>query len=370
MISGTRGSAVERFIHIEEVRGSSPLGSTVNILFFSRLFYPHIGGVEKHVLEVSKTLIKKGHKIIIITEKFKSSLKDREKLDRIKIYRIPVGDNKWFKKFRIWFWLFKHLSLIKNADIIHCHDVFFWYLPFRFLYLTKKVFTTFHGYENYPLKSKDILMRKIAEKLSKGNICIGDFIKKWYGTKADYVTYGGVKAINIKNQKLNIKNYNSAVFIGRLDEQTGIKIYVEAVKLIRKKIPNFKFAIIGDGKFRRKVEKDFKVLGFQQNPEKNFFKYNFAFVSRYLSILEALATKRLVFAVYDNPLKEDYLKLTPFSKYIIIFSSPIELVSKISFYLDHPKEKEKIVESAYKWVKKNTWNEMTNTYLRLWKKSF
>ena len=31
--------------------------SVMNILFMSRLFYPHIGGVEKHVLEVSKLLI-------------------------------------------------------------------------------------------------------------------------------------------------------------------------------------------------------------------------------------------------------------------------------------------------------------------------
>lgn len=86
--------------------------------------------------------------------------------------------------------------------------------------------------------------------------------------------------------------------------------------------------------------------------------------------MEAIAAKRLVFAVYDNPLKEDYLRMTTFSKYIIIFNSPSELVSKISFYLENLREKEKIVESAFNWVKKETWDEMTNTYLKLWKKSF
>ena len=38
-----------------------------------------------------------------------------------------------------------------------------------------------------------------------------------------------------------IKNENSAIFIGRLDEQTGILTYTKAIEIIRKKIPNFDF---------------------------------------------------------------------------------------------------------------------------------
>lgn len=348
----------------------------MSILFFSRSFYPHIGGVEKHVLEISKRLVAKGHSVSVVTEELSTKdIPKHESINSIEVYRIPVGRNDWLRKFRIWGEIWKLRNLIKTSNIVHCHDVFFWYLPFRFLYLTKKVFTTFHGYESFPLKSKDIAMRKIAEKLSMGNICIGHFMKKWYGTKPTHTAYGGVDALDIKNHpfgklRTKIKNGNGVLFVGRLDEQTGILTYVDAVKLIRKKNPYFKFEIIGDGKFRQEIERDFKVLGFQKNPEKYFLKYNFAFVSRYLSILEAMAAKRLVFAAYDNPLKEDYLRMAPFSKYIIIFSSPSELVSKISFYIDNPKEKEKIIESAYSWVKKCTWEEMTNIYLKLWKVKF
>ena len=90
-------------------------------------------------------------------------------------------------------------------------------------------------------------------------------------------------------------------------------------------------------------------------------------MSGYLSILEAMAAKRLVFAVYGNLLKEDYLRMAPFSKYIVISNSLSELVSKIYFYLDNLKEKEKIINDAYNWVKKQTWEEMTSIYLKLWK---
>lgn len=205
----------------------------MNIVFFSRLFYPHIGGVEKHVLEISRILIKKGHKVTVVTEKHSQDLKAKEIIEGIEVLRIPNLRDGKLKKFKIWNWLLSNRKIIKNADIIHCHDVFFWYLPFRILYFNKPVFTTLHGYEDYPLKSSYILMHRISEKLSKGNICIGDFMKKWYNTKPDFVTYGAVEIPNSKLQIVNRVKQESAVFIGRLDKQTGILTYVEAIEIIK-----------------------------------------------------------------------------------------------------------------------------------------
>jgi glycosyltransferase involved in cell wall biosynthesis len=337
----------------------------MNILFFSRLFYPHIGGVEKHVLEVSRILLKKGHKITVVTEDYTKGLRVREDVQGISVYRIPNLREGKIKKFQIWKWLWINRTLIKETDIVHCHDVFFWYLPFRFLFPFKKIFTTFHGYEGYPVRLKSIFMHRISEKLSMGNICIGDFIKKWYGTKPTYVAYGG--ANEIKNEKLKINNEESAIFIGRLEEETGILTYTKAVEIIKKKIQNFDFLVIGDGSLKAQVSKKIKVLNPVTNILEYLQNYNFAFVSGYLSILEAMAAKKLVFSAYDNPLKEDYLRQAPFSKFILISSSPLELVSKMSFYLDNPKAGEKLTEKAYEWVKKCTWDEMVNTYLKLWK---
>lgn len=196
----------------------------MKILFFAPQFYPHIGGVEKHVLEISKRLVEKRSKVTIITEqvdnafqsikapyhsKFnsaneakktkqavKSAQINRKKIENFDVYYLRFGKPGFFKKFRIWWQLFKLRDLIKNADIVHCHDVFFWYLPFRFLYPTKPVYTTFHGYEtNFPPSKKAIFIRKVSEQLSNGTICVGGYIKKWYGAKPDYVVYGGVNEI-------------------------------------------------------------------------------------------------------------------------------------------------------------------------------
>ncbi|MCL5438714.1 MAG: glycosyltransferase family 4 protein, partial [Patescibacteria group bacterium] len=230
----------------------------MTIIFFSRLFFPHIGGVEKHVFEISKKLIKQGHKVIVVTEQHDKKLNLRESYFGIKIYRIPfkfVNKENWIKKFNIWFWFWKNLKLIESADIAHYHDVFFWYLPFRFIFPNKKVFTTFHGYEGNKIPSKKaVLMHKIAEKFSYGNICVGDYLKKWYGTKPTYITYGGIGILPINTDTTNkYQSKNKILFIGRLEEETGIMVYLEALKILKEKRLNFIFTVFGDGSLRQKA---------------------------------------------------------------------------------------------------------------------
>lgn len=338
----------------------------MNILFLARRFYPEIGGVEKHVMEVSKRLIQKGHQVTIISEGTNDSL-PHETLDEIEIYRIFVGSDDPLKKFRIWKSLGNLKKVLEWADVVHCHDVFFWYLPFRFIFPQKPVYTTFHGYESYPITKKAIRVRNLSEKLSWGNICIGDFIKKWYGTTPTYVSYGAVSLPASQSDKKIQKE--SAVFIGRLDDQTSVLEYVKAIKLLKKSYPQFAFLVVGDGEQKKLIEKKVKTLGFQKNPEKYFNDYHFAFVSRYLTILEAFAAKKLVIAVYDNPVKEDYLRMTPYAQWIVIEKTPEKIAERVVALLQNPKKESEMINAAYLWVTKQSWEKMVNMYLALWSKT-
>jgi glycosyltransferase involved in cell wall biosynthesis len=367
----------------------------MRILFLTRRFYPEIGGVEKHCLKISQELLRKGHDITVVSElstdskgKIKNNYHSLEQSDTnrikqnqpvkstyfeqfkfkgIKVVSFDFGKKNWFKKFRIWHALIREKSLIIDSDIVHCHDVFFWYLPFRIMFPRKKVFTTFHGYESYPIALKAIIVRKISEWLSSGTICVGEFMKKWYFANPDFVIYGGADKPETGNQKSSSKLRaggirNGALFIGRLDEQTNILEYCQAVKKIRKKIPDFEFVVAGDGKYRKLAEKYGKVLGFVKNPEKLLQKYRFAFISRYLAILEALAANRPVFAYYDNPIKEDYLKMTPFAKYINIVNNPEKIALIVQKYYSNTK----IDQSGIFWSQKLSWSKVTAVYEKLW----
>lgn len=342
----------------------------MKILMFAPLFPPHIGGVEKHVKRLSEELIKKGYEIIVVTIKHYNSLPDFEELNKIKVYRFPR-----MKLSKIWFWIYKNRYLIKDADIIHCHDFgafIYWYLPFRFLYFLKPVFITFHGHEGIiPIPKKILFRRKVAEFLTKGNICIGDFIPKWYGTKANFISYGGVDILTTVN---NTKS-EGAVFIGRLEKDTGIMTYIDAIKILKKEYNiSFEVDIYAGGSLREILEKiikenelSVKLHGFVENPMNYLIKSKFAFVSGYLSILEAMINKKLVFSVYENELKKDYLTLIPNSKNMMVIpSSPEKLAEKVAYYYKAPEKAEEIIKNAYNFAKKQTWGNVANTYLRLW----
>lgn len=348
----------------------------MKILFFSRLFYPHVGGVERHVYEVSRELVERGHKVTIVTEKFDKDSAEHQEFEGMEVYRIPVGKNEWLKKFIIWRWLFRHRKLMQKADIIHCHDVFFWYLPFRFFYLTKKVYTTFHGYEGNLIPSKKaILMHKIAEKLSFGNICVGDFLQKWYGTKANYVTYGGVKIPNKASgfRKIEYGKKISVAFLGRLEDETGIMIYLRALKIAHTRGFPVQLVVLGDGTFRSEAERYCSAQkipavfkGFVTNIEKYLADVHFVFTSRYLGILEAMVLRKFVFAVYNNVIKKDYLRMAPFSDYISITKDEHSLAEEIVFYIQNQQVAFKMSQEGSSWVKQQPWEHMADMYLQLW----
>ncbi len=341
----------------------------MKIVFFSRRFYPDIGGVEKHVYEISKELIKKGHEIIVITESegFESSYQE------IKIKRIKNTPDNWFKKFNIWKWIFINISVLNEANIIHIHDVFFWYLPFRFIFPFKKVYVTFHGYEGDGIpKRKAILMHKIAEKLSKGNICVGDYIKKWYGTNPTLVTYGAVDFPKVKHNQH--KKKNKVIFLGRLEKETGILEYLKTMKLLHEKNIKLTLDVFGDGALRKKAENysrknnlNVNFMGFVSNASSLIGNYEYVFTSRFLGTLESFVFKRLVFCLYNNEIKKDCFYLSPFKNFIIIQNNPKKLSNQIQNYLNNPEEFDKNIEKAYDWVSKMTWKKLSNQYLELWK---
>jgi len=331
----------------------------------SQLYTPHIGGVERHMQNLNKILVEKRCNVTVITEKFDERLKNRISIDRVEVIRFKHLKIKFLGLFLIWFSLLKKIRIINQADIVHIHDVFVWYLPFRFLFPRKPVYITFHGYPSYPLSKKAIFYQKIAEKLTRGNICIGDFITKWFGTKPSIISYGAVNLKKFKPFSVNSFKYD-AIFSSRLDKQTGILLYIKTIRILKKKGINFKLLVLGNGKYRKEAERYSTCKGFVSDPSPYFKQARFAFVSRFLAIMEAFASKKLVFAVYDDSLKEDYLKMSPFSKWIIIEKNPEKLANKIEFYMNNMDKARPLIDSAYKWVKGQTWEKMAGNYLELW----
>src|SRR3989344_2866024 len=188
----------------------------MNIVFLCRLYYPHVGGVEKHVLGISE-ILKKNHHITIVTEQYDSGLKTDEVVDGIQVLRIPVaGVGERQKKWVIWRWIWQHRQLFGQADFIHAHDVVYWTYPIKLIHPHKKIFATFHGWEGlYPIPFKNILKKRLDAWLCAGTICVGDYISRWYGIKPTLVTYGAVDLPS--SSQTPYPKPTTLLYLGRLD---------------------------------------------------------------------------------------------------------------------------------------------------------
>jgi len=120
-----------------------------------------------------------------------------------------------------------------------------------------------------------------------------------------------------------------AIFIGRTDPDTGLDAY-------------------------RQIPIKLDIYTNVPNAARFIPKYDFAFVSRYLTILEALAAGVPVLAHYNNKIKYDYLAMAPFAKFIHIFQ--------------YPKQADLIIKQGQIWAKQQTWKKLASIYEKLWQK--
>jgi glycosyltransferase involved in cell wall biosynthesis len=337
----------------------------MRIVMLCRLYSPHIGGVERHVQGLSRELLKRGHKITIVTEQYSDELPLRETIEGVEVFRIPrLSSNN---KQKVWVWMLENLQIFKDAELVQAHDVFWWYLPIRYIFLQKPVFTTFHGYENVEGPTTGAkFSRKISEFLSCKTLAIGGWMQKWYGQNPDLVSYGAANA-----QNSPVPKENTAVFVGRLDIDTGIMEYVQAMLLFAGKI---KLDIYGEGILKTKLEKMIKnhkyiqLCGTTDASEAVFTSHRFVFASQYLSMLEAMQIGRQVFSFANNEFKKDYIESFPTSKNLIVFSDPNELKVKIESVLKDPKIEIENINSARSWTKTQNWKHLADVYESLWQK--
>jgi glycosyltransferase involved in cell wall biosynthesis len=307
----------------------------VKILHISRFFYPHIGGVEKHVFEVAKSLKRKGNRVRVLTEKYDNKLEDVETVDGIKVVRFSYPHIKFFGLIFIWYQIFKKRKLIQDADVVHIHDVFIWHLPFKFLFPNTKVFTTAHGLEpDNPFSKTSIWQKRLAVRLSAGTIGVGTYLEKYTGTKFDMVTYGAISPNRRTHRKIN----NFIVYVGRLEKNTGLCKFLEWIK----RNPRYRVEFCGDGQLRKRCEKYGTVQGFT-DPTPYYKKAEYCMPGGSLGAMEALNSECELKIFWHNKLRCDIWKMSPF------------------YQLKG--------EELKKWAREQTWDKLADEYLDLYNRS-
>ena len=425
----------------------------MNIVFITKDYLPKIGGVEIHVSMLAAELVKDKHNINIITlanpgERELSGAEDKSSSvpchpelvsgsASIKVLRLssnffsdcnavkpgPVALSRTHsclsrthschpelvsgsasklvnvvRRISHYKGLLTKMILFSKADVIHFHDfsIMYYFLPFVYIFKTmlkKRIYITFHGWEGiFPPPPDIIKKRALCESLAAGNICIGDFIPKWYGTRADIISYGGVEKKDVSDVSNNSSDKN-IVFVGRLSADTGIVQYLEAWKKIQRKYTDLNLIICGDGPLMGNISSEINdgklfnvtLAGMVRNIDDYLRTAEVVFTSGYLSMLTAFAYGKKVISVYDNDLKKDYLEMMPdsidikprrgdISKYQIpntkyqrdmfwIAGSAEEILYAYDAAVN---DKDKAAK-AYKFALDNDWAKVKEEYYKLWK---
>lgn len=334
-------------------------------------YKPAIGGVEVHVERIANVLSQKGFSITILTSSHKYGLKSNEQVGNSIIQRIPF---RWEKNpFLTYLWILRNLRGLNKYDIVHVHDtipLLFWYLPLLLLNPTKRVYTTFHGFERDPVPSVFKILRKIAQKLSSRVICIGSFIEKTYRVRCDRVLVGAVEKMNVQDRPRN-----GLVFVGRIEPDTGVIGYLDVLQYLELNHDiKTHLTICGGGTLESdlvnradEIGVDIRLKGVVNEPNEIMGSAQVCLAGGYLSILEAMSLGVPVVAIAKTVLKWRYfLSIKDAGGPISIQTTPAGAAREINRLLSNPLLYQNISAKGKKFASRMTWEQMALEYLGLW----
>lgn len=275
---------------------------------FSRVVSGHSkGGVQDHIAMLTEGLVRKGYKVTIITSRHPD--KEYEERNGVRIHYAGKGaignySKEYFKES-----LRKFIEINKKEkfDVIHSQDVSAYYLVKKKLNskLNIPLIVTMHGtsFDDFKtrmntglsIKEPIVSLREMAifmiyayrylrreaptirgaDKLIVTSDEQPELARKIYHLKKDkvMVIYNGVDTsyfvpgLNSEPLRKRYKLENKMVLLrsARLEKEKGVQTAIRAMKYIVKEKENAVLAVVGDGYYRKKLEKTARRLGLEKN---------------------------------------------------------------------------------------------------------
>lgn len=246
------------------------------LLVFTGGFPPEIGGMEKHVYEVSKRLVKNGFDIEVITCNTERAA-TFEHIDGFVVYRLPswnmLGGRYPVPRFslttiRILWRVFR-----RNYDCILTHTRFYLTSLLGLIFAKLKRIPLVHV-EHGPGHISDLnivveLINKVYDH-SLGSLVVKNASKRVAVSSkvSEFLEHLGAKdAVTIPNgvdlnkfvkkktkRPAELGNVTTITFTGRLVYLKGVQDLIKAFLEVKKRIGNTKLLIVGDGPYRPELE--------------------------------------------------------------------------------------------------------------------
>lgn len=221
----------------------------MKILFMTQHFLPFLGGVEMHIYELSKRLVRDGVDIEVICQK-ETGTSGEEVIDGIRVHRLP--------SFRYWGYDFTRFtpgmllsSICNDADVLHLHA--YGYFPtYASIFSRKPTLITTHSVPNARIYPFWDLSRVIPLKASDYIVATTELEKRHLMTKGldankVVVIPNGVNLTEIKDVLLDHSSSKAILCLARLVRDKGQDTLIKAMVKVVSKLPEIKLWVVGSG---------------------------------------------------------------------------------------------------------------------------
>jgi len=243
----------------------------MRILHVTNHFYPCVGGIEQHVLDLCENLIKRGHvsDVLCLNKCINGGiLPSKERYKGINIIRIPFVDMKYYK---IGKGVLEHL---KNYDIIHVHGLgyFFDLIASTRGSHKKRVILSTHGgfFHTKSLQSfkkihfqtiTRMMLRKVDKIVAVSKNDLETFSK--VSGNIGFIPNG----IDCRKYFRGKKQKSTFVYVGRISKNKRIDNLIKTFRLVIERDRGVKLFILGEDfdHLRPSLEKQVKEWGLENN---------------------------------------------------------------------------------------------------------
>ena len=245
----------------------------MRILMVSDFFHPNVGGIETHIYNLSQSLIRLGHKVVVYTHMYgRDRCGVRHLGGGLKVYyipRLPFYKGTTFPTIYGTLRLFRVVTVRERIDVVHCHQTFstlalecLWHARTMGL---RTVFTD-HSLDGFADMSS-ILMNKLL-KLGCANasalICVSHVAKEntvLRGSIAPSRVFVIPNAVHTsvfsperKLRAMHLCGRRHIIVVSRLVYRRGIDLLAQVIARACATDPAVRFTIVGDGPKRGLLE--------------------------------------------------------------------------------------------------------------------
>ena len=262
----------------------------LKILMVCPQFFPTVGGYERAALRLSGELVRRGHHVVVLTERRKRSWPARESVDDVAIVRLPVVVRRGLHGLTAGLSLACSLILRTNrADIVHVHQPG-WFASIAIAVgrvLCTPVIVKVTNTDNRGIGA--VIASSRLELLSRKLHCMAD---AWLATsergREELEALGvpnrrihnipnGIDVLEHHPQSTDEKRRNRtgridsaglvAIFAGRLTEQKDPMLLLEAWPEVLRECGDATLVLLGDGPLRGELRERAVALGIEASVE-------------------------------------------------------------------------------------------------------